>query len=452
MTRTTVPAFLRQLTLTTALVAALGAGADATAASYVFTTIDYPQAVFTDVRGLNNNGQIVGYAFLADQVNFGFVYANGTYTRLPPGPNGAEISAHGINDSGVVVGTTTNGQNNIGFIYRDGAYQLYPRANTNTFFRAIGHDGKVTGYSDFYDANGAYQFSSGFIFDPATGQFTDINVPGFTAVIAQGINDAGVVVGSGQDNPAKAFVRDPATGNLDLFQVAGLSTKARGINRTGVITGFVEQQAQAVATEAFTFVGTPPNFETLVIANMPATVGEGINDGGQVAGLFRDAAGNTHGFMATPAELPTGTTSTGAFMFDVPVEAFTPVFIDPEVAIGYQYEIGRKDPRFATVRLPIGIGDNRYSIVVNGKAFPVTAGQLFDFRANGSPDGVSKFRVTDIELDAALDPTNPYAFPTELTFTQTGRFTGTMTALCLAGDLPPQAGPALRRALTRCIR
>ena len=440
--------------LASALIAALGAGADATAASsYVFTTIDYPQAVFTDVRGLNNNGQIVGYAYLADLVNFGFVYANGTYTRLPPGPNGAEISAHGINDSGVVVGTTSNAQNNIGFIYRDGAYQLYPRPNTNTFFRAIGHDGKVTGYSDFLDANGVYLgYSSGFIFDPVTGQYTDISVPGKTAVIAQGINDSGVVVGSGQDHPAVGFVRDPATGNLDLFQVAGLSTKARGINRTGVITGFVEQVAQNIATDAFTFVGTPGNVQTLVIANMPSTVGEGINDGGQVAGLFRDAAGNTHGFMATPAELPTGTSSTGAFMFDVPVEAFTPVFIDPEVAIGYQYEIGRKDPRFASARLPIGIGDNRYAIVVNGKAFPVAAGELFDFRARVSPDGVSKFRVTDIELDAALDPTNPYAFPTEVTFKHSGRFTGTMTALCLAGDLPPQAGPALRRALTRCIR
>jgi len=338
--------------LAAALIAALGASAEATAApSYVFTTIDYPQAVFTDVRGLNNNGQIVGYAYLADQFNFGFIYANGTYTRLPPGPNGEETSAHGINDGGAVVGWALSGGRSVGFVYRDGAYQLYPRPNTNTFFRAIGHDGRVTGYSDFLDANGVYLgYSSGFIFDPATGQYTDITVPGFSAVIAQGINDAGVVVGSGQNNPAAAFVRDPATGNLDLFRVAGLSTKARGINRTGVITGFVEQVAQAVATEAFTFVGAPPNFETLVIANMPSTVGEGINDSGQVAGLFRDAAGNTHGFMATPAELPSGTSSTGAFMFNVPVQAFTPIFIDPQVAIGYQYEIGRGDPRFATVR------------------------------------------------------------------------------------------------------
>ena len=38
---------------------------------------------------------------------------------------------------------------------------------------------------------------------------------------------------------------------------------------------------------------------------------------------------------------------------------------------------------------------------------------------------MDKFRVDCIEVDALLDPANPQAFPTELTFMEAGRFTGT---------------------------
>jgi probable HAF family extracellular repeat protein len=423
-------------------------------ASYVFTTIDYPGAVFTDVRGVNNNGQIVGYAWLADEVPFGFVYAGGNYTRLPAGPGGEATSAHGINDHGVVVGSAPVNGVGAGFIYDSSGYHYHPRNGMSTFFRAIGNDGRVTGYSDRFDAQGQYLgFSPGFIFDPSTGTYNELDVPGTPTTIAQGINISGTVVGSGQGGPegASAFIR-AASGSMTLFRVDGLSTKARGINDSGLVAGFVEEGGSSDAgAPAFTFVGVPPNNQNIAIEGMVQTIGEGINNAGQVVGLFRDPAGHTHGFLATPAELPAGFTN-GAFTFSVPVEAYTPVFIDPEVALGYQYDTGKGDPPIVTVRLPIGIGDSLYTVIVGGKVLPLAGGQLLDFRTAGFPKGVTRFRVTDIELEAALDPVNPHAFPTELTFAASGRFTGTMTALCLKQSLPPQAGPALRRALTKCVR
>ena len=61
-----------------ALMASASAQAD-----YVFTTIDYPGATFTDVRGLNNMGQVVGYASLDGITNFGFVYSGGRSRHCP---------------------------------------------------------------------------------------------------------------------------------------------------------------------------------------------------------------------------------------------------------------------------------------------------------------------------------------------------------------------------------
>ena len=109
------------------------------------------------------------------------------------------------------------------------------------------------------------------------------------------------------------------------------------------------------------------------------------------------------------------------------------IFIDPLVAIGYDYQIGAGDPNFASVTLPTGIGDNLYEIMLwNGSAFgpgvSVVGGAEFSFVAGG----VDRFRVTGIETSASLDPLNGTAFITGLSFEGNGTFTGTMTPLTVA--------------------
>ena len=68
-------------------------------------------------------------------------------------------------------------------------------------------------------------------------------------------------------------------------------------------------------------------------------------------------------------------------------------------------------------------------LVVDGKAYDINAGQLFDFIAHGFPQGVKAFRVACIDPAAMLNPINSLAFPTELEFAAAGRFTGTQTPL-----------------------
>lgn len=419
--------------------AILAAALTCTAASavYVFNTVNYPGSVMTDVRGLNGTGRIVGYASVDGVNNFSFSYAGGTFSLLPPAP--VTSIAHGINDAGTIIGSTfEDPAPTRGFILSGGAYTYFTRPGwTHSHGRAISASGLVTGYSE--DAAGTT--FSGFIYDPVTGAFTDITVPGSFLTIAQGINNAGQVVGSAVLSPggARAFLRQP-DGTVVLFQIGGNPTRARGISDTGLMTGFVTIGAVTSA-----FVGDSLGYQLLDVPGSTFTVGEAINNLGQVSGLYTDAGGATRGFIATPVSMPTGTTSGGAYVFSVDVIPNVPIFIDPVVAVGYDYRIGKKNPRIATVRLPIGIGDSWYRVKVNGKRFTIAGGELLDFRANGFPRGVEKFRVDCIEVDALLDPANPQAFPTELTFMEAGRFTGTQKPLtrdsergdprkCLAND------------------
>lgn len=391
-------------------------------ATYVFNTINFPGSTFTDVRGVNNVGHVVGYTSLDGVNNFSFLYAAGGFSPLAP--SALQPSALGINDSDVVVGGT-NTTPEQAFIYTGGTYTFFSRPGwTNTEARAISNSGLVVGWSYETDALGSFTSSSGFIYNPATSTYTDIPIAGSPFVIAQGINGAGQVVGSALFIPGgeQGWLRQPA-GAISFFHVAGASTRARGINDVGVITGFVTGAVNSG------FVGTSSGFELLDVPGAASTVGEGINNAGQVAGLWFDAANVSHGFMATPATMPTGTTAGGAFTFSIAVVPDVPIFIDPKVAVGYDYKTGKKDPNIAAVQLPIGIGDSLYLLKVDGKKFVVAGGDWFDFRAHGFRKGVDSFRVGCIEASAALDPANPQAFPTGLKFVAAGQFTGTQKPL-----------------------
>lgn len=392
-------------------------------ATYGITLVDYPGAVFTDVRAINNSGQIAGYASFDGVNTFGFTYNAGFFTAFPPLPGGVSTYAHGINDSGAVAGGTANEPaGDRGLTLNGGVFTFFQKPGwLNTNVRFIGNSGLVTGYADDGGTG-----TVGFIYNPATSTYVDITVPGSILTIAQGMNAAGQLVGSAvvPGIGAEAFLRQPG-GAMSFFQLAGVGTRARGINDLGVMTGNLNNASGTFDA----FVGTSLGFELIDVPGASGTAGQAINNAGQVSGFYLDGAGNSHGFIASPAVLPTGTTSGGAYTFGVDVVPNTPIFIDPAPAVAYDYALGNKDPAFASVRLPIGVGDSLYMLVVEGKSFSLAGGVLFDFRANGFRKGVKKFRVACIEPSANLDPANPLAFVTELTFVDAGRFTGTQQPL-----------------------
>jgi hypothetical protein len=122
----------------------------------------------------------------------------------------------------------------------------------------------------------------------------------------------------------------------------------------------------------------------------------------------------------------------GSYVFDLSVVPGQTYYIDPDVAIGYDYEIGAGNPNFASVLLPAGIGDDLFDILGFDNAGLAVllaedwqAGRVFNFGGNG----IERFRVTGIETSAMLDPGNTTAFVTGVTFAGAGSFTGTQTPL-----------------------
>jgi len=112
----------------------------------------------------------------------------------------------------------------------------------------------------------------------------------------------------------------------------------------------------------------------------------------------------------------------GAWEFvNVPVSATNPVWFDPEVAVGYVYQVNGAGPLISSVILPQGIGDGRYDIYVweNGDwkllQGNVLGGQTFSFGT-----AVDRFKVLGIEESAGLNPASPIAFSAGLVFDQNG--------------------------------
>jgi hypothetical protein len=128
-------------------------------------------------------------------------------------------------------------------------------------------------------------------------------------------------------------------------------------------------------------------------------------------------------------ELPMISGNNKVYQFNVgSVGPSSVTFIDPAVAVGYDYAKGTGDPNFASVLLP-NVGDNHYLLHY------VFGGNPFDIALDGGiqyffpTSGVDAFSVTGIETSAMLDPGNAGAFVTGLTFTADGQFTGTMTPI-----------------------
>ncbi len=198
------------------------------------------------------------------------------------------------------------------------------------------------------------------------------------------------------------------------------------------------QTSFAVEDRFFTVPGyalTPGrnySIEIGVIQTKDGTSGNLSNS--HLAAISRSYADFTpHDGAGPPVNLPV-VLENGAFKFDMAVQAGQTYYIDPEVAVGYDYATGAGDPNFRSVVLPTGIGDGLYDIFwLNGLsqwqllADDISGGQAFDF----GPDGLKTFRVLGIETSAALNPLSTTAFITGLTFTGNGTFSGTQTPITL---------------------
>jgi len=166
--------------------------------------------------------------------------------------------------------------------------------------------------------------------------------------------------------------------------------------------------------------------------------------------LKEDGAGNTiqtQIFGDPSLALLPHTISSGAYEYQIRVGEFATgvdefIYIDPEVAIGYDFEV-LSGPLFASVVLP-DIGDGLYELwlpdsLSSGYTFNrfIMAGAAHIFNSSG----ISRFRILGIEVTAGLSPDDPTAFITGVTFTDPGIANVTQTPITIG--VPEPAGSLL---------
>jgi len=282
-------------TLLGLLAAAALAVAGTAQAGYILTEVARAGTDSTSLFDINNGGTMVGYTTTGSglgTVQRGFITSDGvSFTELS-GPSGAVASAAlGISDTGIVVGSfntslglDTDGNlvfgASRGFLFNGGSYTTFDVAGaTETFLRGISADGRyVSGYFSTTTQAGV-----GFVYDLLTASFRITAAPGSQFNIMQGINSAGVVVGSDimTDGTRPGVLYDIATGTRTDSSIAGAQrTALRSIEDDGTLAGWFRD----ALGETHGFVGSLTSYEQIDFAGATDTFVEGSNSAGMLVG------------------------------------------------------------------------------------------------------------------------------------------------------------------------
>lgn len=165
---------------------------------------------------------------------------------------------------------------------------------------------------------------------------------------------------------------------------------------------------------------------------------EAYDSGLAFQGLLLNGSVIGDGSSADNPLLPSNIGPDGAFIFEFTPTPNVPVFIDPIISIGYDYQILGGDNLITSVLLPTLSGDlDGYEIYALGDTSAagllgtVKGGESFLFTA-----GVKGFSLRDIDEAAMLDPANPTAFVTGLTFANDDVVTMSQTPVTAAVPEP----------------
>lgn len=279
--------------------------------SLTFSNISLP--IFP--HGINPTRGIVGdFCCTADifgdtQNYLGFIQGQGPFNFLLLMPPGSATSyATGINASGTVVGGYCVAADPCAELYGEHGYSFqgvefggpifnqidYPGASSTTA-NGINNAGVIVGaYCDSFVACGYYSGDHGFM--DSGGTFTAINYPGSTSTSAQAINSSNQVVGSYTSaEQLHAFLL--SAGVYSTIDPPGaIFAEAEGINTSGEVVGtYLDSSSHE---HGFTYVGGV--FTTVDAPGSVATSADGIDDPGEIVGSFEVASGAYYGYGARP--------------------------------------------------------------------------------------------------------------------------------------------------------
>ncbi|HEY2384260.1 MAG TPA: hypothetical protein VGK48_24055 [Terriglobia bacterium] len=266
------------------------------AGPYNVSTIDAPKGSLTVACGVDIHGDVVGY-FLDGAGTHGFVFKDGGFSTITF-PGAAWTAAYGVNNAGQIVGgygsNEFNGRH--GFLRSGGRFSSidFPGSN-DTVARGINNRGQIVG--DYQAADGARH---GFLL--SGGSYRAVELPERGGA-ANGINDAGQIVGVAGSGPAaKGFLISADSYSAIQFPNTNY-TEAWGVNDLGDVVGQIDSPQAPFRA----FFRSGNDYDLIDLPGLPSSLdGRGINDLGQIVGSFTGNDGKTHGYLATPAALRAG--------------------------------------------------------------------------------------------------------------------------------------------------
>ncbi len=207
------------------------------------------------------------------------MFENGKLTEL--GSLGGKYSdAKGINDNGEIVGSARNRNGSWNaFLYdrERGMRVLGTLGGPSSYGMALNREGHAAGFAD--TDNGDWH---AFIYTGGD-YLTDLGTLGGKVSYASGMNDRGQVVGTAttKDEYRHAFRYDPEVGMVDLGTLGGRQSAAMAINEKGVVVGASETKDRR--WRAFMHDGTRMvDIGALIPGG--SSFATGINNAGHVVG------------------------------------------------------------------------------------------------------------------------------------------------------------------------
>ena len=305
-----------------------------------------PLSIAASANAINASGQVVGQVGFTTEA---YLYTAGNYTNLGFLPGGTASVGTGINDSGEVVGYASTQSSAIeAFSYSSGVMTGlgFLPGGTQSWATGVNASGQVVGYGvNSSGHNEAFLYSGGTM----TGLGT---LPGYTDSVATAVNNSGQVVGYATNaaGATEAFLYSGGT-MTDLGTLPGFSSAASAINSNGQVVGWLSQASptnpgQQVPAGAFLASGGQLyDLNTLVPAGQELGAARvfvgatGISDSGAIlansghsAYLLTAAAGEF--VPVTPCRIADTRIGNGAFGGPWLSAGGTRTFVIPESVCG----------------------------------------------------------------------------------------------------------------------
>lgn len=290
--------------------------------TFTYKAINIPGATETQVRGVNSSGEIVGFYKTTSCAEIiiqfpncpvhGFKIVKGVVTKLLV-PHSSWTAIMGVNDYGDLVGfaiTTNTGAH--GFLWKHQNTITYfntPEAGPNSDIHTVAmsvNKALIVGGADWFFSDPLPV--NGWVW--ANGMFGTMNpggtVSGTCCSGVNGVSNNGFLSGQNfyQDFDSAWFKSGT---DEDFYLFNGRDTVGTGVDSNGDVIGYAGGGGkgffapQIEANEGTNdSVEKKPTFITVAFPGAKATYPFGISDKRMIGGTYVDSNGGIHGFVATP--------------------------------------------------------------------------------------------------------------------------------------------------------